>query len=898
MRNESDRDILRIGSMPNPFDVLGLDVGGIDDATVLDAVGRRMAQIASHPQSDTPAANDARLAVHAAAAQLLDSDIRAALLERAGVSMQRQRDSSTGPASAQVGGPRHPDAARLGPELLRIVAGEGGWNSRSLRRSTMIAHAQGIPSAQIPAIVHDVLGSSSTEPAPSPGRRQGRTPSRRVSSASDASPQWPIVGGLALIAIAALGGTWLLLSARLPQNDASASSEAYQSGTDAPAPKRSSSRDAPPSLESAGVSDDDDPAVVPRPDQRGVAAPEEPDWAAALLGVSLLDEPPEFDTLVQILDGLGESWTSLSDDAIGRAVGTFVDVVYRLPSDTAVGLVNRGSASMAGESVLVAAWYGGLINRLASERALPIPVDNAIVATMSRAGGPTPAAGGDLFLPGAGAVLAHAPKGWTAPVPAGTLADWSAGIHRLARSNPSLGQAAAGRALEHLSRSGIDPSGDLDAADVIETVAGALRPSEDRDSAAVVLGLLADDTIPASVVASAVNAVLRQGPASSSQGTLRLRSNATSTERAETRIALEQFWLGGSTFGGDVERLAAAIDDHLAMQSDPSGPAGWLEDAARSARLAAIAQQVLWGTASDIDALIASATRATAPRNRTRPASAGWPEASSAWAERYLAAGQRIGSREALLGDVLRSRQNLSLIGAELIVAEAFSGSPVQVRREAQTVVRRLARQPAIVNAVYEQLPTAPRVESVGELVERVSGDALPPIDSPEWPAASRRAVSARLLQLLAVRADDNRIEAAVAEYAEAIGGVLGTSPGASATPEALVDDLMRSRTVELSRLDRTGEGQATIDAIERSRVGRLALARGSVHRTVASQAAGIELLGAIVRAERPGSSPAVDAALTQMLSDKRGASSAFEQIAKAERASLRLWAIRLGVVP
>src|SRR5690606_2046756 len=59
-----------------PYSLLGLRPGAVTDVTILAALDRRLEQIAAHALRDSPEADETRLALHAAAAQLLDPSVR------------------------------------------------------------------------------------------------------------------------------------------------------------------------------------------------------------------------------------------------------------------------------------------------------------------------------------------------------------------------------------------------------------------------------------------------------------------------------------------------------------------------------------------------------------------------------------------------------------------------------------------------------------------------------------------------------------------------------------------------------------------------------------------------------------------------------------------------------
>jgi hypothetical protein len=148
-----------------PFGVLGLAPADVDDEAVVGAVHERMAAIDRHPEARTPAADEARLAVHAAAANLLDPGVRAALLERLGV--DRSTSSSTRPTEAppvpnrsEVPAPRRAvSRARLEADLLRSIGAAGGWGPAARDRFVKLAHARGYDAGAAVESIQSLTGA-------------------------------------------------------------------------------------------------------------------------------------------------------------------------------------------------------------------------------------------------------------------------------------------------------------------------------------------------------------------------------------------------------------------------------------------------------------------------------------------------------------------------------------------------------------------------------------------------------------------------------------------------------------------------------------------------------------------------------------------------------------------
>lgn len=111
-----------------PFALLDVKYAPIDEAIVRRAVRRALARINDHPRSNTPGAAEVRLAVHAAASQLLDPGIRTKLAARC-----PEGSGLDGPAAWRAGARRAIDP-RLIARARAILGASGGWNARSRKR--------------------------------------------------------------------------------------------------------------------------------------------------------------------------------------------------------------------------------------------------------------------------------------------------------------------------------------------------------------------------------------------------------------------------------------------------------------------------------------------------------------------------------------------------------------------------------------------------------------------------------------------------------------------------------------------------------------------------------------------------------------------------------------------
>ena len=125
-----------------PFALLGVphEFGG--QAQLALAVRRRLLQLGRHPLHLTPGADEVRLAIHTASAQLANPDLRAALAER----------WPPGQAVAMPAAWRRKMDA-VSPEIARraamIVGASGGWNDRAKKRLAFMARAHRLSALEL-----------------------------------------------------------------------------------------------------------------------------------------------------------------------------------------------------------------------------------------------------------------------------------------------------------------------------------------------------------------------------------------------------------------------------------------------------------------------------------------------------------------------------------------------------------------------------------------------------------------------------------------------------------------------------------------------------------------------------------------------------------------------------
>jgi len=306
--------------------------------------------------------------------------------------------------------------------------------------------------------------------------------------------------------------------------------------------------------------------------------------------------------------------------------------------------------------------------------------------------------------------------------------------------------------------------------------------------------------------------------------------------------------------------------------------------------------------------------------------------ADGQWARAYLASMNNADLRVIQLNQLRNTGGPQGVTDADVLAEAAVFGSPMQVRRLAQRIVIEFAERPDVVHGLLEALPRAGRQPATSEMIEQVTGRRLPPSSDSDWTHAARKALVERIIELLQdrERAEIDALsdiidsayamqlrafrDAKVRSESEADPRIAPSKPeqfqplsADAESPEVPAANLPESsaafaaalRAEMLSQARFFAEGSWTwtsLEELERRHAGRRTLARGTVQHFASEQVGLAEVMGYVVAAERSSRADQVRAIIDQMRRDRRSASHVFEQIEVAERAMLRLWAIRLGI--
>jgi hypothetical protein len=271
------------------------------------------------------------------------------------------------------------------------------------------------------------------------------------------------------------------------------------------------------------------------------------------------------------------------------------------------------------------------------------------------------------------------------------------------------------------------------------------------------------------------------------------------------------------------------------------------------------------------------------------------------WSENYELVR---GNREEMLAQIRQLRStagtDLGPIDASTLVREAYRGGGQDVRSIAQAVVVQMfARGPNVAIELLDKLPDAPRVESVSEMLQQVTGVPLPRARDDAWAFDTRRALVRHALSLYA--SYDARIDRLAALVAQSYGqrAVAARRDASPATMFPEAEEAARELATALA--ERAGQVMTAapapddLEGLQRRDAMRLRLADGPVQQFVATQLAVLDLLTYLCVAERPAQRDRALDVLTESAARRGTSGHVLRQAVEAERAIARIWDLRFA---
>jgi hypothetical protein len=837
----------------DPLSLLGVAPEDCGPTRVIEALQDRLERVARHPHAETPEADDLRLALHAAAAQMLDPRVRALVVQRAmaergvaGVTAPIAIPSATthsfGDRIAAAPRPELALSPALQADAVLMLAMYGGWNRRSLRRLASLAHARGVPSDRVGEAIALVARSRQ---APMGVRAVGtnaaaRPIARPAVDRAQAAGTGVATGPTAIARSAAANGA----ASRVPEP------EAAREAGDAPGrameeawldePRRSSRT---PLVVTLAVlvalfalapivgrlvrSSATQAVVSPKPTENAAPAPPAPRIAevptndAAPVAVAPLarriadaagglstDPSGAVARFGELWAELGASWAGMPADERRAAMFEAVTFVFAATSARDVDALApmlasldalEGGASLAADRVGPAIAAAGLLVRLTGEGDLPARdrrrIESALLAALPGPGALRPPS----FDLGAARAIERAGETLASSHPAASIEAWRAWISCV---NARYGEDARGRgravvgALQALLIEGPEPNAERAALDAMGELTRSLRWTDAEGSRVWLVQWFRAPAVSEADLYAVTRPLVADVGAQGVDPTMVLAPGASELERRDLAERYARAW-GLTRQASDQmrESMARSFDeiDRDARARFASPAAGALARGVAWSRFSEAAE-ARWRGESDVAAGILArwddGIDAVSSSSAFERAEVLPETGGGDWALRYARAQRNIPVRVELLQEITRGTGRIGRVEAGFIVYEATRGTPAQVRAAAASAVERLSGEAAIIAAMLDETPIMPQTQTNADLVSYVAHESLPLSDA-AWRTHAQRALGALLLEKLAGRGEFATVDDLAALFAESMSSRAGLvrGSGATAMPTGREDD-------------------------------------------------------------------------------------------------------------
>ncbi|MEQ9094654.1 MAG: hypothetical protein RIE32_00155 [Phycisphaerales bacterium] len=891
--------------------LLGIDTEHADDGEIVAALNERLARVNAHRYGGTPLGDEARLALHAAAAQLLGSRRRST-----GFAIEEDQPSDL-PARWSRPHQLPPAHLALQQDAVLALGAHGGWNATTMRHLSMLAHARGLTGDDL-AVALTRLARQSGPALPAAGNGasdgdDGVTDPGRFSPAESGpshsgANDFALLGAMAVAVVLTLvAAAAVLIAIPVMRSSGQAAQQAAQAEQPT-AP--TTSEGLTPEQQARAVAEAERQAEL----ERGAAATPDTRIDTIVTDLRLAadrrrkGEPSAQAVFERAVLTLADNWPRVRPDQRQAALGLVIDHLYLVREDEAatrrvIGFLTAPlRAGEASPTLAARTWQVGALVRLNKEQNLPGPAVEGLRGYLLAQAPVEARAVGDF---NAGVTVAlraelealvgepfdSEPQSWIA---------WLQAVEGLAASEPQLGHRMLLAGLEGVLMRGPEPT-DERVFQIVRRLVVALPWRPEDESRSRLLAWFDDPAITIADLHAVTNVLATASGAPGVDPTMVLPVLASQSQRSQVRDRFAAAWNVQSALAhGEVtNRWLGEARRHLEAPLGSSQVAHAV-DAAVSARLNTAAELLWQGLANEADVellqlrsgLDSQASQATAGTRSIYMASHSDP---SPWALRYLE--QRRPELQADLLDELMRSGPQHAVEAELVALAYLRGTTASVRDKASAVLTSHAGKPVVIAAVLEAFPLPGGELRRREMVEMVTGQRLPAGES--WELVARRTLVERLLHLLAAEGELAQIDRAADVIADAYArnlSISSTSSAQSDNPPELSAELLWNRARQ--RADRVVPPSIwpmSPGEVDRRLAGRTRLAQGRVQWFAAYQSALTEITLYNTAAERPSLSMRLADQLAKLQEDRRAAKGVLEQIAIVERARLEAWRLKLA---
>lgn len=859
----------------SPFAILGLPVGEVTEAEIEAAKLTQLARIDAHPERHTPAADDARLAVHVAAAQLADPKLRAqARVEDQ--SPARPATKTAIPAAPQIHAGNVPAswaafAKQAGPVLAH--AG-GGINRRSLPLLGLLAARHGVAIEDVPLALRAGVAQRSqapvayhAEPAP-----HGQDEGAPHSPGRDAiTILFVLLATIASVLLVVRGFSTVYLNA--------------------------ASRDQEPAAQA-------DPSLAPLPevalDTQNDTPPQDPLQAVtAAAGIAPGDPERAVLWLEQSFPQVADQWLVLTPTRREQAVREVAQVVRgawsrSLLLDRVISVVrNAASANGLGQR-LAAVEIASDLDRTADLPAAARPAISLLIGDI-----PGHAEGDEPSLL---VMLRSHVDLLSATADPAAFSDWLSILSEISTDDQITGERI--RAIDRTLTQHDHPSRLL--SPVLRSLTRGLSTSSDAPLVKWIPRAFRNPAVSSAELYELTKVIASLDPLDAIDSTSVLPIDAPTDERTRLRARFEAYadpnlvvrdrkivraWAG----------LARSTLRRIANEGQAPSAEVNLE---RAVMLSRLTEAATWISDEDhageiIRDLRAPFSALSHSGDDDLPDDLFDGGSELDFVTRYERVRRTPSQLLALLLEAQSFDGSIAAPVAEIIAEEALLGTDRDSRDAAFVTVFALASEPVMLNAVLETLPRADRGPQTSEIIEEITGVPMPSIEDPDWPRAIRAAVLKRLLESLSQRGPTRSISTLASlldvSYAARAADENPSSPRAGSTAEVSAAHLYAEAFRIASGLPSPIAFELSIEDIGRRARGREAIARGRVETFAARQASLFSVNAYTLAVEEPALSREIADLHAEIMRARRRASSLTEQISLVERGLVELWLIRFG---